>query len=39
MSHGKNMLLLTTYFGQAKTFKMMPINRECPYMEVVYDPM
>jgi hypothetical protein len=36
--YGANMLLITTYWGQNKTFKLMPINKECPYMEVLYDP-
>jgi transcriptional regulator of acetoin/glycerol metabolism len=37
MSHGKNMMLLTTYWGENKTFKLMPVNNDCPYMEVIYD--
>lgn len=36
--YGANMLLITTYWGQNKTFKLMPINKECPHMEVLYDP-
>jgi len=35
--YGQNMLCITTYWGQDKTFKLMPINNDCPYMEVIYD--
>lgn len=35
---GANMLLFTTYWGQNKTFKLMPATDDCPYMEVIYDP-
>lgn len=35
---GNNMLLFTTFFGQNKTFKLMPVNDDCPFMEVIYDP-
>jgi len=35
---GSNMLLFTTFFGQNKTFKLMPVTDDCPYMEVIYDP-
>lgn len=37
MSYGKNMMLVTTYWGQDKTFKLMPVTKDCPYMEVIYD--
>lgn len=37
-THGANMLLITTYWGQDETFKLMPVNKDCPYMEVLYDP-
>lgn len=37
MSYGKNMMLVTTYWGQDKTFKMMPVTQDAPYMEVIYD--
>jgi hypothetical protein len=37
-NYGANMLLFTTFWGQNKTFKLMPINLDCPYMEVIYDP-
>jgi len=32
------MMLVTTYWGQDKTFKLMPVTKDCPYMEVLYDP-
>jgi hypothetical protein len=35
---GRNMMLLTTYWGNDKTFKLMPVKANCPYMEVIYDP-
>lgn len=35
--YGQNMICITTYWGQDKTFKLMPINNDCPYMEVIYD--
>lgn len=38
VDHGSNMLLITTYWGQDKTFKLMPVNKDCPYLEVLYDP-
>lgn len=38
MEIGKNMMLLTTYWGDDKTFKMMPVTEDCPFMEVIYDP-
>jgi hypothetical protein len=34
----KTMLLTTSSWGPAKTFKMMPISVECPYNEVIFDP-
>lgn len=33
----KSMRLITTYWGDRKTFKLMPIDNNCPYMEVIYD--
>ena len=37
-NYGKNMLLHTSYWGNKKTFKMMPAVDECPFTEVIYDP-
>lgn len=35
---GKNMLLITSYWGNVDTFKMIPLTEDCPYAEVIYDP-
>lgn len=35
---GANMLAYTTNWGQQTTFKLMPVNNECPFSEVIYDP-
>lgn len=32
-----NMLLITSTWGPAKTFKMMPITTDCPYNECIFD--
>lgn len=37
-TYGKNMLLHTSYWGNQKTFKMMPATDDCPFTEVIYDP-
>jgi hypothetical protein len=31
------MLLITSSWGPAKTFKMIPINKDCPFNECIYD--
>lgn len=36
-TYGQNMLLITSYWGNKDTFKLMPINSDCPYSEVIYD--
>ena len=36
--YGKNMLLITSYWGDKDTFKMIPLTEDCPYSEVIYDP-
>lgn len=33
-----SMMLVTSSWGQAKTFKMIPISMDCPYNECIYDP-
>ena len=35
---GANMRLFTTFWGQEQTFRLMPANSNCPYMEVIYHP-
>lgn len=32
-----NMLLVTSSWGPAKTFKMIPITKDCPFNEVIFD--
>ena len=34
----KSMLLITSTWGQGKTFKLIPLTEECPYNEVIFDP-
>jgi len=31
------MMLITSSWGPAKTFKLIPITKECPYNEVIFD--
>lgn len=38
MSIEKSMMLTTSNWGPNKTFKMIPINKECPYVEAIFDP-
>ncbi len=38
MEYGKNMLLITSYWANKDTFKMIPITNDCPFSEVIYDP-
>lgn len=32
-----SMMLVTSSWGQFKTFKMIPTNKDCPYNECIYD--
>lgn len=34
----KSMLLISAYKDQAPTFKMIPLNQECPFGEAIYVP-
>ena len=34
----KNMLLITTVWRMKKTFKLIPIAKDCPYVECIFDP-
>jgi hypothetical protein len=36
IEYGNNMMLIRSYDGQDDTFKMMAINNDCPYLEVMY---
>lgn len=38
MSINKSMILTTSNWGPNKTFKMIPINNDCPYVEAIFDP-
>ena len=38
MSINKSMMLTTSNWGPNKTFKMIPINQDCPYVEAIFDP-
>ena len=31
-------MLISTKWNQSKTFKLIPIDNNCPYNEVIYDP-
>ena len=33
-----SMMIITSSWGQQKTFKMIPMTLECPYNEAIYDP-
>ena len=37
MSLGKNMILASNYWGEAKSFKMIPASDDCPYTEALFD--
>jgi hypothetical protein len=34
----KSMMLITSNWGPYKSFKAIPINEACPYMEAIFDP-
>lgn len=34
----KSMMLVTSSWNSDKTFKMMPISSNCPYVECIFDP-
>lgn len=33
-----NMLLITSTWGESKTFKLIPTTNDCPYNEAIFDP-
>ena len=37
MNYGKNMLVVSNYWGEAKSFKLIPVSNDCPYAEALYD--
>lgn len=34
----KSMIIVTSVWGEAKTFRLMPISNDCPFSEGIYDP-
>jgi hypothetical protein len=34
----KSMMLIKSTWNQGKTFRLIPINVDCPYNEAIYDP-
>jgi len=36
--HGGNMMITTSNWGPHKTFKLIPLSADCPYVEVIFDP-
>ena len=38
MNIEKSMILVSSNWGPYKTFKLIPINTECPYVEAIFDP-
>tara|TARA_R110000751_G_scaffold43641_2_gene100513 strand:+ start:1796 stop:2287 length:492 start_codon:yes stop_codon:yes gene_type:complete len=34
----KSMMLITSNWGPHLSFKAIPINKDCPYMEAIFDP-
>jgi hypothetical protein len=37
-SIGGNMLLIQSDWNEEKTFKLIPLSNDCPYIEAIYDP-
>lgn len=35
---GKNMMLITSAFRQVKSFSLVPVSEDCPYVEAMFDP-
>ena len=38
MSIGKNMMLVNSSFRGAKSFNLIPVSKEAPYIEAMFDP-
>lgn len=38
MSIGKNMMLIESAFKNMKSFSMISVSKDCPYIEALYDP-
>ena len=35
---GKNMMMITSAFRGVKSFSMVPVTQDCPYVEAMFDP-
>ncbi len=35
---GANMLLVKSTWNEGETFRMLPLTKDCPYVECIYDP-
>jgi hypothetical protein len=35
---GKNMMLISSAFRGVKSFSMIPVTQDCPYVEAMFDP-
>ena len=38
VEYGGNMVITTSNWGPHKTFKLMPLTIDCPYVEAIFDP-
>lgn len=38
MSVGKNMMLINSAFKNVRSFSMISVSKECPYVEALFDP-
>lgn len=38
MNIGKNMMLINSAFKNVKSFSLISINKDCPYIEALFDP-
>ena len=38
MSIGKNMMLISSAFKNVKSFSLISVNKDCPYIEAMFDP-
>jgi hypothetical protein len=38
MSIGKNMMLIHSAFKNVKSFSLISVNKDCPYIEALFDP-
>jgi hypothetical protein len=39
MTVQKNMFAVTSQWGTSKTFRLIPLTHDTPYLEAIYDPM